>query len=81
MRVHETFLTEEAREKRDYRDAYAISVNGEMLIEFWDGEPEDANLARDFGDCFSIVDLMRLAYEAGKKGEEFVETSSEEDEF
>lgn len=81
MNVHETFLTEDAMKERDYRNAYAISINGEMLVEFWDGEPEDANLARDFSDCFSIVDLMRRAYEAGKNGEDFIETSSEEDEF
>ena len=35
------------------------------------GEPEDMNLARDLNCAYFVVDLMRLAYEAGKRGEEF----------
>lgn len=47
------------------------------------GEPEDAVFYRDLGGAYSIVKLMRIAYEAGKNGEsfnyEFVDYSEEED--
>lgn len=33
--------------------------------------PEDAIVGRDLTSCGEIVELMRLAYEAGKNGEEF----------
>lgn len=44
--------------------------------------PEDNNLYRNFSDCYDIPHLLRKAYEAGKRGEEFeieyVETEDEE---
>ncbi|HRW21691.1 MAG TPA: hypothetical protein P5509_06945 [Bacteroidales bacterium] len=40
-------------------------------MDLEDGEPEDANLGRDFSDEFAIGELMQLAYEVGKRGEEF----------
>ncbi len=52
-----------------------------MLLEFWDGEPEDANINRDFNDVYSITDLMKMAYDAGKNGEDFTVTSTTVDEF
>ena len=35
-----------------------------------DGEPEDSNLSRDFGDCYNITALMNRAWLAGKSGED-----------
>ena len=34
-----------------------------------EGEPEDANMGRDFADIVNIDDLVKMAYEAGKNGE------------
>lgn len=34
------------------------------------GEPEDATFYRDLDGAYNIADLVKLAYEAGKRGEE-----------
>lgn len=54
----------------DGRSAYKIIVDGVSVASFHDGEPEDASLSRDFNDVFKITELMDMAYEAGKRGEE-----------
>ena len=44
--------------------------------------PEDATLERDLGFVYDIPELMKRAYEAGKRGEDFSvinETESEAD--
>lgn len=56
----------------DWRDAFEIQLttdNSTVLMSFYDGEPEDANMSRDFNDVFSIKDALVAAYEAGKRGE------------
>jgi len=35
------------------------------------GEPEDAVFFRDLNGAYEIVELVRFAYEAGKRGEAF----------
>jgi hypothetical protein len=50
-------------------------------MSFCDGEPEDANLNRDFNDCYKIIKLMKEAYEAGKNGEDFKIETIEIDDF
>ncbi len=55
----------------DYRSAMSISIDDKKVFDVMDGEPEDSNLSRDFNDCYSIGDMMRAAYEAGKAGETF----------
>ncbi len=70
----------EAVAARDYRHYLTILVDGKQLFDAWDGEPEDSNLSRDFNACYSIPDLMELAYEAGKRGEEFTIKNVEESE-
>lgn len=65
-------LTDQQLEDRDWRDAYELKVesNGKTVsFSFWDGESEDATLHRDFSDVFSISEAIKLAYEAGKRGE------------
>jgi hypothetical protein len=69
--------SDELETERDWRSFLAIEVNGEEKFSVWDGEPEDANLSRDFSACHSIVGLMELAYEAGKRGEEFITKETE----
>lgn len=49
-------------------------------VSFGEGEPEDMYLFRDLSDAYSLVSLVRVAYEAGKRGEEFIlEELTEED--
>lgn len=71
MKVKVLTLTEQEVENRDWRDAMAIEIDGDRKFEVMDGEPEDGNLSRDFSDCHKITNLMQLAYEAGKNGEDF----------
>jgi hypothetical protein len=46
------------------------------------GEPEDAVFFRDLNGAYSIADAIKLAYEAGKRGEdltyEFVDENEKE---
>jgi len=85
MKITERSLTDEQMEQNDYRGGYEIDVkfdNKEKPVKFsfWDGEPEDANMGRDFSDVFSIVEAITRAYEAGKAGET-LEMSEEEIDF
>ena len=78
MKIVERSLTESAVKENDYKDFYEIVVNGEVKISANDyGEPEDNTLGRDLNFVYNIVDLMKLAYEAGKRGEELEITSEE----
>lgn len=43
----------------------------ELEVSIGEGEPEDMYLYRDLADAFSISDLIAMAYEAGKAGEDF----------
>jgi len=51
-------------------------------VSFGEGEPEDMSLGRDLSDAYDISSLLKEAYEAGKRGEEFYfeEISGEEEE-
>lgn len=60
-----------SQDEYDYRCAYSIYINGKREISFVDGEPEDNNLCRNFDGVYTIDRLMRMAYEAGKNGEDF----------
>ncbi|MFW5434307.1 hypothetical protein [Paenibacillus apiarius] len=50
-------------------------------VTIYAGEPEDAVFYRDLDGAFSIADLVKAAYEAGKRGEpceyDFVDESEE----
>lgn len=81
MKITVKYLTDEARERRDYRDILLIQINEKQRFCVSDGEPEDANLSRDFNDCWSIPQLMKEAFEAGKNGENFEIENLEVDEF
>lgn len=53
---------------------------GTSSVSFGEGEPEDMYLFRDLSDAYNIETLVQLAYEAGKRGEEyFYEEIEEED--
>ena len=74
-------LTKEAQERRDYRNILVIKINGVQVFEVCDGEPEDANLYRDFNDCWKISKLIKVAHTAGKAGEDLEVVDIEEDEI
>jgi len=66
-------IIEKSGSDSDYRSFMSIEVincdGTKKKISFKDGEPEDASLSRDFSDAFSIVSLMKAAYECGKSGD------------
>lgn len=57
-----------AMNKEDYRSAITIESDNKKL-QFFDGEPEDNILSRNFSDVYSIKALVMEAYEAGKAGQ------------
>ncbi len=71
MKVKQTVFSEEGWKEWNYRSFLKIEINGEKVFRFLDGEPEDANLLRDFNDCNKIVAAMEIAYNAGVRGEKF----------
>ena len=62
------------------RRSFTIEIDGTPVFYVIDGEPEDSNLYRDFRDCFKITELMKRAWEAGKKGEAFTLTAVNKEE-
>ena len=64
-----TISIKEDPDDYDYRDGYAIQVNDREVFSVSDGEPEDNALCRNFNACYNIIDLMKMAHEAGAKGE------------
>ena len=64
----------------DWREFLDIKIDGKTVFSVHDGEPEDNSLCRNFRDCKMITSLMKLAYEAGKRGNDFsVEITSIEE--
>lgn len=49
--------------------AKAETENNHKELSFIEGEPEDANLGRDYSDVYNIEDLLKMAYDAGKNNE------------
>ena len=58
-------------DKDDWREHWALEVDGIRMITLYDPEPEDATISRDLSFVYGIPELMRTAYEAGKKGMDF----------
>lgn len=58
----------------DYNSFITIKIDGNKFFSVHDGEPEDNNLGRNFGEVCDIPFLMRKAWEAGKNGEEMTTT-------
>ncbi len=80
MEVKMISRSEQEWEDCDYRQAFVVEVNGKVELSVHDGEAEDANLSRDFSDVYNVAGLMLMAYEAGKRGEEFSVIQVESDE-
>ena len=71
MKVKIIMPSDKWLEIRDWRSYLRIEIDGKEVFFAADGEPEDATILRDFNDCVKIPELMKLAFEAGKKGEQF----------
>ena len=81
MKIEFVNRSQKAIENSDYRNAVEIYIDDKIAFSVGDGEPEDSNLSRDFSDVFSIPNLMRRAWEAGKRGEKFEYTEREDDDI
>lgn len=42
----------------DSRSGFQLIINGQKWLEFLEGEPEDANLSRDFSDVYKIPEVL-----------------------
>ncbi len=71
MKVQVISRSDEAKESCDYRGAMKITIDGKDVLKISEGEPEDMVLYRDLEDVYEIPDLLKLAYEAGKNGDDF----------
>lgn len=54
----------------EIRNGIEILVDDKTIIDIYDGESEDNNLFRNFADCYNIPELIRMAYNAGKRNVE-----------
>jgi len=49
-----------------------ITINDATKFSVHNSEfPEDNTLSENFSDCYDIPEILRMAWEAGKKGESF----------
>lgn len=71
MLIEITTRDEIELEDYDYRDRIQISIDGKVVLDVHDGEPEDNTLGRNFSGCYGIDDMLKQAYEAGCRGEAF----------
>jgi len=60
-----------SEDPEDWRRSLTIEIDGDRVFSVSDGEPEDTNLGRNFRDCYKVVDLLKLAWLAGKAGQSF----------
>ena len=66
-------IIENKYEVEEVWEQLEINVNDKIHLNLGSYDsPEDNHLHRNFKDCYRITELMRLAYEAGKDGEEFI---------
>ncbi len=69
MKITETFPHND-----DYEGRWELNMSTNTFkkgIRFGAGEPEDNSLARDLNDAYVIEGMLKEAYEAGKRGEEY----------
>jgi hypothetical protein len=76
MKVIETHAISEEFDEYCGKGSISLEVqddNGRLIggLDIMAGEPEDAVFFRDLNGAYKIEKLMRLAYQAGKNGEEY----------
>jgi len=63
-------------------DITVETESGKGAVSFMAGEPEDNTFHRDLNSAYSVDALIKLAYEAGKRGEpyehKFIDENEEE---
>ncbi|QOV08276.1 hypothetical protein Kirov_77 [Bacillus phage Kirov] len=65
-------VTELVSEDFDYEMLeIVIDDTTKFKVDNADDSPEDNTLSRNFSDCYDIPALLKKAWEAGKRGEEF----------
>lgn len=55
----------------EFDNYFKIEINGTVAFNVFEGRPDDNFLYKNFKDCYQIPYLMKLAYEAGFRKEEF----------
>ena len=73
MKVTILYRSAEIWGNKDYKDLLSIiasSKTADAHLRFEGGEIEVNNMSTDFSDIFLIKDLIKIAYNAGKNGEE-----------
>jgi|APSaa5957512576_1039674.scaffolds.fasta_scaffold233124_1 hypothetical protein len=48
-----------------------FKIDDKLVASFHDGEPEDNTISRNFNDIHKISTLIKHAYNAGKRGDEY----------
>ncbi len=71
MEVKVFSIDENDIEEGEYNSYIRIKFNNELVFSISEGRPEENLLHKNFNDCYKIPSLLRLAYEAGLKGEQF----------
>ena len=64
---------------QDYRSAVSLNLEGTNEISFMDGEPEDANLSRDFSDVYQIAEMIEYANHLGLYGVKIITETEDVD--
>lgn len=66
--------------EREGVETMLTTNEGTKSAEFRGGEPEDFSIARDLSDAWNIKDMLVMAYNAGKNGEDLeIEEVTEEE--
>lgn len=74
----EVFVRETEDEEYYEWQQMEIMIDGKKVFDVCSADsPEDNNLHRNFSDCYSIPQLLKRAWEAGKNGEPFELTYEE----
>lgn len=68
-----------AENSQDYRSAVSLNLEGSNEISFMDGEPEDANLSRDFSDVYQIAEMIEYANQLGLDGVKIITETEDVD--
>ena len=51
-------------------ETFILVIDGKVVLEISPGEPEDNTFNRDLNFVFQTPDLLKIAFEAGKRNEE-----------
>jgi hypothetical protein len=73
MKITEIHDIDEGYDEYSGKGSLYVAVEDDLgnrvSVDIVAGEPEDAVFYRDLSGAYSIADAIKLAYEAGKRGE------------